>query len=68
MPTTPDMTPPEPRPAMALPTMKASEVGAAPHRAEPASNRMMEARKVALTLKTRYTLPNSSWKAQLVRR
>jgi hypothetical protein len=53
---------------MALPRMKAIEFGAAPQRAEPASNRTIDARKVALTLKTWYSFPNTSWKAQLVSR
>ncbi len=53
---------------MALPRMKAIEFGAAPQRAEPASNNTIEAKKVALTLKTWYIFPNTSWKAQLVSR
>ena len=62
----PDWTPPDPRPAMALPRMKAMEFGAAPQRAEPASNSRIDVRKVALTLKMVYSFPNTSWKAQLV--
>ncbi len=60
--------PPDPRPAMALPRMKAIEVGAAPQRAEPASKTMIDAKKVALMLKKAYSFPNTSWKAQLVSR
>jgi hypothetical protein len=60
--------PPDPRPAMVLPRMKATEFGAAPQRAEPASNSRMDVRKVALTLNKVYSFPNTSWKAQLVRR
>ena len=58
--------PPDPRPAMDLPRMKATEFGAAPQRAEPASNSRMDVRKVALMLKKVYSFPNTSWKAQLV--
>jgi hypothetical protein len=47
---TPENTPAEPQPAMALPSMKAVEVGAAPQRAEPASNRTTAARKMVLLL------------------
>ncbi len=47
--TTPDWTPPAPRPAMARPMMKAIEFGAAPQMAEPASNSMTAIRKVVLT-------------------
>jgi len=53
---------------MALPRMKATEFGAAPQRAEPASNSTTDVRKVALTLKMVYSFPNTSWKAQLVSR
>ena len=53
---------------MALPRMKAIELGAAPQRAEPASNRTTDVKNVALTLKTWYIFPNTSWKAQLVSR
>ena len=62
----PDRTPPDPRPAIALPRMKAIEFGAAPQRIEPTSNSRMDVRKVALMLKKVYSLPNTSWKAQLV--
>jgi len=51
---------------MALPKMKAIEFGAAPQRAEPASNSTTAVRKVPLTLKTVYTFPNTNKKAQLV--
>jgi hypothetical protein len=60
--------PPDPRPAMVLPRMKATEFGAAPQRAEPVSNSRMDVRKVALMLKKVYSFPNTSWKAQLVSR
>lgn len=53
---------------MARPTMKDTELGAAPHRAEPASKRKMADRKTNLTLKNEYILPKSSWNEQLVRR
>ena len=66
--TMPERTPPDPRPAMVLPRMKATEFGAAPQRAEPASNRRMDVMKMALMLKTVYSFPNTNWKAQLVSR
>jgi hypothetical protein len=47
---TPEKTPAEPPPAMALPTMKEVEFGAAPQSAEPASKRMTDARKTTLML------------------
>ena len=58
--TTPERMPPDPSPAMVLPRMKATEFGAAPQRAEPASNSRMDIRKVALTLKKVYSFPNTS--------
>lgn len=64
--TTPERIPPPPRPAMALPSMKVTEFGAAPQRAEPASNRTIDIKKMGLTLKTVYIFPKTSWKAQLV--
>jgi hypothetical protein len=48
--------------------MKATEFGAAPQMAEPASKRRMDVRKVALMLKKAYSFPNTSWKAQPVSR
>jgi hypothetical protein len=53
---------------MALPMMKAIELGAAPQMAEPTSNNTAAAMKVALTSRKVYILPNTSKKAQLVRR
>lgn len=50
MTTTPDMTPAEPIPAIARPIMKALEVGAAPHNAEPVSKRIIEIIKMILLL------------------
>ena len=49
--TMPERMPPDPRPAILLPRMKAIEFGAAPQRAEPASNRRIDVRKVALMLR-----------------
>ena len=60
--------PPDPKPAIVLPSIKAIELGAAPQRAEPVSNSRIDVRKVALTLKNLYSFPNTSWKAQLVSR
>lgn len=66
--TTPDWTPPAPRPAMALPMMKAIELGAAPQMAEPTSNNTRAVRKVAFTFRKAYNFPNTNRKAQLVSR
>ena len=41
----PDITPPEPIPAIARPMMNATEFGAAPQRAEPTSKMKMTVRK-----------------------
>ena len=49
--TVPDMMPADPMPAMALPRMNATELGAAPHTAEPTSKSRTADRKVNLTLK-----------------
>lgn len=64
----PDWMPPAPRPAMALPMMKAIEFGAAPQMAEPTSNKRTAARKVALTFMKVYIFPNTNMNAQLVSR
>lgn len=57
-----------PRPAIARPTMKATELGAAPQMAEPISKSPMETRKTPLTLKKLYSFPKLSWNEQLVSR
>ena len=49
--TAPDMIPEEPKPAMARPTMKEVELGAAPQMADPTSKRKTADRKTALILK-----------------
>lgn len=67
-PTTPDRTPPAPRPAIALPSIKAIEVGAAAQSAEPVSNMTMDVKNVALMLRNLYSFPKTSWNAQLVSR
>ena len=41
----PPKMPAAPRPAMARPTMKTGELGAAPQMADPTSNKKMQARK-----------------------
>jgi hypothetical protein len=64
----PDCTPPAPNPAMALPTTKAIEFGAAPQIAEPTSNSTNAAKKVVLTLKAMYSFPNTNKNAQFVSR
>lgn len=58
--TMPDVMPPDPTPAIALPRMKAIEFGAAPQRAEPASKSMIDPKKTDLMLKTMYIFPNTS--------
>lgn len=60
--------PADPSPATARPMMKATELGAAPQRAEPASNSVMADRNTTLMLKKVYNLPNMSWKAELLSR
>jgi hypothetical protein len=65
---TPERIPLDPKPAMALPRMKATKFRAAPQRADPASNSNMDIRKMALTLRILNSFPDTSWKAQLVRR
>jgi hypothetical protein len=60
--------PPAPKPAIALPTMKATELGAAPQIAEPISKSMTATRKVILTFKKEYIFPNTNKNAQLVSR
>lgn len=58
--TLPTWTPAAAKPAMALPMMKAVELGAAPRRAEPISNTNMLARNVYFGVQKVYTLPMSS--------
>jgi len=58
--TTPAMMPAAPNPAMARPMMKDMLEGAAPHIADPISNKTIDARKVPLMLKKVYSLPKSS--------
>jgi hypothetical protein len=64
--TTPDRTPPAPRPAIDLPRMNVIEFGAAPQSAEPTSKSTIDVKKTGLMLKQVYIFPNTSWKAQLV--
>jgi len=42
----PDMMPADPIPAIALPIMKATEFGAAPHIADPTSKRPIKPKKI----------------------
>lgn len=44
----PPNIPADPKPAIARPTMKAVDVGAAPHTTDPSSNRPMAAKKTHL--------------------
>jgi hypothetical protein len=45
--------------------MKATDVGAAPHTAEPTSKMKTAMRKTILMLQKVYSLPKSSWKAHV---
>lgn len=58
--TFPTWTPAAAKPAMALPMMKAVELGAAAHKAEPTSNTNMLARNAYFGVVKVYTLPISS--------
>lgn len=58
----------EPSPAIARPTINAIEVGVAPQSAEPISKTRMLPRKTHFGAKRVYSLPKTSWKAELVRR
>lgn len=60
--------PAEPTPEIALPTMKDSELGAAPQSADAAENITMLTRRTTLTSYNAYSFPNNSWKAQQVSR
>jgi hypothetical protein len=64
--TTPAKIPAAPTPQIALPIMKAIELGAAPQRAEAVSNIRMLVSRVFFTEKKVYILPNNSWDAQHV--
>lgn len=66
--TTPEKIPAAPTPAMARPTMKTTELGAAPQMADPTSNKMTVARKTVFTEKKVYSLPNINWNEHVVRR
>lgn len=58
----PQKTPAAPSPAMALPMMKAAELGAAAQRMEPPSKIMEEIKYTHLRLKKVYILPKVGWK------
>jgi hypothetical protein len=60
--------PAAPTPDIALPTMKAVELGAAPHKAEAASNSRTLERKTVFRGYSVYSVPKSSWNAQQVSR
>lgn len=64
----PAKLPAAPTPAMALPTMKATEFGAAPQIADATSNSATLERNTPLTEYNVYNFPNNSWKAQHVKR
>jgi hypothetical protein len=65
--TLPAIMPAAPTPAIARPTMKAIELGAAPQIAEANSKRRTLARRTGFVGKKAYSLPKRSWKQQLVR-
>lgn len=50
--------PAAPIPAIALPTIKHTDVGDAPHSTEPASKIRMATKKVTLSFSTEYNFPN----------
>ena len=64
--TSPEKLPAAPTPAIARPTIKAADVGAPPHMAEPTSNMTTEMMKTDLMEKRVYSFPKKSWKAQRV--
>ena len=64
----PENTPAHPRPAIALPTIKAVEDGATPQIKLPTSNIPSESKKDLRTSKCANTRPKIGWKAQEVRR
>lgn len=64
----PEKMPAPPTPAIALPAIKTAEELAAPQINEPISKIMMVTRKVHLTDRMLYSLPNGSWNAAVVRR
>jgi hypothetical protein len=53
---------------MALPMMRASEFGAQPQIRDPISKSPRAMRKIQFALYSMYSLPNMSWKQQVVRR
>lgn len=60
------MTPPAPIPAIALPMMKAIELGAAAQIVDPTMNTRIDPKNVVLIGMNLYNFPNSNWKAALV--
>lgn len=64
--TAPAMMPALPIPAIALPTIKATEFGAAPHRADPTSKTKMRIKNTYFAVWKVYILPMSNWKQELV--
>lgn len=64
--TVPAKMPAAPSPEIALPTMNANELGAAPQRAEAVSNSRILVRKVLFTEYKVYNLPYNNWNAQFV--
>ena len=55
----PVTTPPAPRPAMALPRMKAMELGAAPQRADPTMKRKSDSKNSGFAGRNLYSLPKT---------
>lgn len=60
--------PPDPMPAIALPTIRPFEVGVEAHTKDPTSNKAKAIRYVHLVEKKVYTLPKGSVTAQVVKR
>ena len=59
----PERRPAEPIPATALPTTSMVDVVAVPHSSEPAMEMALASKKMHLTEKSVYALPNTNWKA-----
>jgi hypothetical protein len=64
----PENTPADPIPAIVRPRINATELGAAPHTAEPTSKRNIAKMKTYFGEAKVYALPKTSWKEHVVKR
>src|SRR4051812_25324648 len=64
----PENIPADPTPATARPTIRALDVGAEPHTADPTSKIKMAVKKTVLILKNVYSFPKNSCRAHVVKR